>query len=47
MRKLPRDTMTARERINYLYDQGTFMEHGLFAKPRITGFDLDQQDLTG
>ena len=46
-RQHSRGKMTARERINYFYDQGTFTEHGLFAKPRITGFDLDQQDLTG
>jgi len=46
-RQHSRGKMTARERINFFYDPGTFVELGLFAKPRITGFDMDQQDLTG
>ena len=46
-RQHSRGKMTARERIDFFYDQGTFTELGLFAKPRITGFDIDQQDLTG
>src|SRR4030067_2691481 len=46
-RQHSRGKMTARERINFFYDPGTFVELGLFAKPRITGFDIDQQDLTG
>ncbi len=46
-RQRSRGKMTARERINFLYDPNTFMEQGLFAKPRITGFDIDQQDITG
>lgn len=46
-RQHSRGKMTARERINFFYDPGTFVELGLFSKPRITGFDIDQQDLTG
>jgi acetyl-CoA carboxylase carboxyltransferase component len=42
-----RGKMTARERINFFYDPGTFTELGLFAKPRMTGFDIDKHDLTG
>lgn len=46
-RQHSRGKMTARERINFFYDPGTFVELGVFSKPRITGFDIDQQDLTG
>ena len=46
-RQHSRGKMTARERIEYFYDPGTFLELGLYAKPRITGFDIDEQDLTG
>ena len=46
-RQHSRGKMTARERIHFFFDSGTFVEMGLFAKPRITGFDIDQQDLTG
>ena len=42
-----RGKMTARERIDHFFDAETFLELGLFAKPRITGFDIDQQDITG
>jgi methylmalonyl-CoA decarboxylase subunit alpha len=46
-RQHSRGKMTARERLNSFYDPETFLELGLFAKPRITGFDIDQQDITG
>ncbi|MGZ4705964.1 MAG: TOBE domain-containing protein, partial [Acidimicrobiales bacterium] len=39
-RQHSRGKMTARERIEKFYDPGTFLELGLFAKPRITGFDM-------
>lgn len=39
--------MTARERIEAFFDPGTFWEAGAWAKPRPTGFDIDERDLTG
>jgi acetyl-CoA carboxylase carboxyltransferase component len=46
-RQHSRGKMTARERIKFFFDPETFAELNLFAKPRITGFDIDQQELTG
>jgi len=36
---------TARERIDYLFDPGTFTEIGLFAKHRTTAFGLDKREI--
>ncbi|MFO8010444.1 MAG: carboxyl transferase domain-containing protein [Dehalococcoidia bacterium] len=36
---------TARERIEYFFDQGTFTELGLFVKHRTTAFGLDSKDI--
>ncbi|MBW2262527.1 MAG: methylmalonyl-CoA carboxyltransferase [Deltaproteobacteria bacterium] len=36
---------TARERLDLLFDAGTFQETGLFAKHRCTNFGMDQKDL--
>ena len=35
--------LTARERINLLFDPGTFQEFGLWATPFRTGFDIDEK----
>ena len=37
--------LTARERINYLFDEGTFVEYGMFAKHHIQGFGMQNLDL--
>ncbi len=37
--------LTARERIDYLFDDGTFTEIGLFVKHRTTAFGLDKRDI--
>jgi acetyl-CoA carboxylase carboxyltransferase component len=42
-----RGKMTARERINYFFDPGTFRESNAWAKPKDTGFDIDQEDYRG
>jgi acetyl-CoA carboxylase carboxyltransferase component len=36
---------TARERLDYLFDKGTFTEMGLFVKHRTTAFGLDKRDI--
>ena len=36
---------TARERINYLFDKGTFTEIGMFVKHRTTAFGLDKREI--
>jgi len=36
---------TARERVEYLFDPGTFMEIGLFVKHRTTAFGLDKREI--
>ena len=36
---------TGRERIEYLFDPGTFTEIGLFVKHRTTGFGLDKREI--
>jgi len=46
-RQHARGKLTARERIIILLDPGTFMELDLWAKPRMTGFDIDQRELPG
>ncbi|MFC1945456.1 acyl-CoA carboxylase subunit beta [Chloroflexota bacterium] len=37
--------MTARERIDYLFDKGTFTEIGLFVKHRTTNFGMDKAQI--
>ncbi len=37
--------LTARERIDYLFDAGSFTEIGLFVKHRTTAFGLDKRDI--
>lgn len=37
--------LTARERIDYLFDEGTFTEIGLFVKHRTTAFGLDKREI--
>jgi len=39
--------LTARERLALLLDPGSFVELGLWAKPRMTGFDIDERELPG
>ena len=39
--------MTARERINMLFDEGTFVELDLFMKHRCTNFGQEKKDLPG
>ena len=36
--------LTARERINLLFDPGTFVEYNMFVKPRATRFGMDKVD---
>jgi len=36
---------TARERIDYFFDKGTFTEIGLFVTHRTTAFGLDKKDI--
>lgn len=36
---------TARERIDYLFDKGTFTEMGMFVKHRTTAFGLDKREI--
>ncbi len=42
-----RGKYTARERIEMFLDPGTFVELDLWAKPRMTGFDIDERELPG
>ena len=44
-RRHQRGQWTARERIDYLFDQGTFTEIGLFVKHRTTAFGLDSREI--
>ncbi len=39
--------LTARERINLLFDPGTFQELGVFVTHRCTDFGMDKQKITG
>lgn len=39
--------LTARERIEKLFDEGTFREIDLWVRPVKTGFDIDERDLPG
>ena len=39
--------LTARERLEKLFDEGTFQEIDLWIRPIKTGFDIDEQDLPG
>jgi len=39
-----RGSMTARERIEYFFDPGTFTEIGLFVKNRTTAFGMDRRE---
>ena len=36
--------LTARERIDLLFDHGTFVEYNMFVKPRATRFGMDKTD---
>ena len=36
---------TARERIEYFFDPGTFVELGMFVKHRTTAFGLDKKEI--
>ncbi len=40
-----RGKWTARERIDYLFDKGTFTEIGLFIKHRTTAFGMDKREI--
>ena len=42
-----RGKMTARERVEKFYDNGTFRELNAWAKARSTGFDIDKRNLSG
>ena len=46
-RQHARGKLTARERIELFLDPGTFVELDLWAKPRMTGFDIDERELPG
>ncbi len=46
-RQHARGKLTARERIALFLDPGTFVELDLWAKPRMTGFDIDERELPG
>src|SRR4030042_6192587 len=39
-----RGQMSARERIDYFFDAGTFTEIGLFVKHRTTAFGMDRRE---
>jgi len=39
--------LTARERIDLLFDKGTFREFDLWIRPIKTGFDIDERELPG
>ena len=43
--QLERGKMTARDRLNYFYDPGTFRELDMFMKHRGTLFGIDQVDV--
>ncbi len=45
-RQHARGKMTARERIDYLLDKGSFVEHGLLARHRAEGVGLDERPYT-
>jgi acetyl-CoA carboxylase carboxyltransferase component len=40
-----RGQMSARERIDYLFDPGTFTEIGLWIKHRTTAFGMDKREV--
>ena len=40
-----RGSLTARERIEYFFDDGTFTETGLYVKHRTTAFGLDKREI--
>ena len=40
-----RGSWTARERIEYFFDPGTFIEIGLFVKHRTTAFGMDKREI--
>ena len=42
-----RGKLTARERLDIFLDPDTFVELDLWAKPRITGFEIDGRELPG
>ncbi len=46
-RQHQRGKLTARERIEKFLDPGSFVELGLWAKSRPTGFDIDERELPG
>lgn len=46
-RQHSRGKYTARERVEMFLDPGTFVELDLWAKPRMTGFDIDERELPG
>lgn len=46
-RQHQRGKLTARERIGAFLDPGSFVELDLWAKPRTTGFDIDERELPG
>ena len=39
--------MTARERVELLLDEGTFVEQGMFVTHRSTGFDMENNKILG
>lgn len=46
-RQHSRGKLTARERIELFLDPGTFVELDAWAKPRMTGFEIDQKEIPG
>ncbi len=46
-RQHARGKLTARERVDLFLDPGTFVELDAWAKPRMTGFDIDEKDIPG
>ena len=46
-RQHKRGKLTARERIERLLDRGSFQELEIWAKPRKTGFPIDERDIPG
>ena len=42
-----RGKLTARERVELFLDPGTFVELDLWAKPRMTGFEIDEKEIPG
>lgn len=46
-RQHDRGKLTARERVELLFDEGSFSEFDLWIKPLKTGFDIDEREIPG